>query len=280
MDATREIYWNVGHGVVAVMYLLTIVAVTLAAFGFKQRLEIWRQGKSLDRFDRRGDRAQRMLATVFSQTRVFRVKDGGLFHSLFFWGFLTLFAGTILIMVQSDFLLPLFKVNLLQGEFYRYFSLVLDLAGLVAIVMLAGLFVRRFFIKPKGLETVADDYRIHALLFTILITGFLIEGSRMAVTELKQNPDLAVWSPVGYVFAQALSFVGDSALLGLHKGSGGSTSCWGSASLPLFPVRSFATSSQRAGTVSLPPLSRKARLARSILKMRALSSSVPRKLPI
>ncbi len=218
MDATREIYWNVGHGVVAVMYLLTIVAVTLAAFGFKQRLEIWRQGKSLDRFDRRGDRAQRMLATVFSQTRVFRVKDGGLFHSLFFWGFLTLFAGTILIMVQSDFLLPLFKVNLLQGEFYRYFSLVLDLAGLVAIVMLAGLFVRRFFIKPKGLETVADDYRIHALLFTILITGFLIEGSRMAVTELKQNPDLAVWSPVGYVFAQALSFVGDSALLGLHKG--------------------------------------------------------------
>ncbi len=218
MDATREIYWNVGHGVVAVMYLLTIAAVTGAAFGFKERLEIWRQGKSLDRFDRRGDRVQRMLATVFGQTRVSRVKDGGLFHSLFFWGFLTLLAGTMLIMVQADLLMPLFKVNILQGNFYRYFSLVLDVAGLVAIVMLGGLFVRRFFIKPKGLETVTDDYRIHALLFTILITGFLIEGSRMAVTELKQNPALALWSPVGYVFAQALSSLGDGALSGLHKG--------------------------------------------------------------
>ena len=217
MDATREIYWNVGHGVVAVMYLLTIAAVSGAAFGFKERLEIWRQGKPLDRFDRRGDRAQRMLATVFGQTRVFRVKDGGVFHSLFFWGFLTLLAGTMLIMVQADFLLPLFRVTILKGNFYRYFSLVLDLAGLVAIVMLGGLFVRRFLIKPKGLETVADDYRIHALLFTILITGFLIEGSRMAVTELKQNPDLALWSPVGYVFAQALSSLGDGALPGLHK---------------------------------------------------------------
>ena len=218
MDATREIYWNVGHGVVAVMYLLTIAALSGAAFGFKERLEIWHQGKPLDRFDRRGDRALRMLATVFGQTRVFRVKDGGLFHSLFFWGFLTLLAGTMLIMVQADFLLPLFRVNMLQGNFYRYFSLALDLAGLLAIVMLGGLFVRRFVIKPKGLETVTDDYRIHALLFTILITGFLIEGTRMAVTELKQNPELALWSPVGYVFALALSSLGDGVLPGLHKG--------------------------------------------------------------
>ena len=48
MDATREIYWNVGHGVVAFMYLLTIAAVSGAAFGFKERLKIWRQGKPLD----------------------------------------------------------------------------------------------------------------------------------------------------------------------------------------------------------------------------------------
>ena len=218
MDATREIYWNVGHGVVLVMYLLSMAAVAVAAYSSRERLEIWRQGKPLDRFDRRGDRGRRMLAIVFGQTRVIRVKDGGLFHSLFFWGFLTLFAGTLIIMVQADIISLLFKVNLLKGAFYRYFSLVLDLAGFVAIVMLAGLFVRRFIIKPKGLETVADDYRIHALLFTILITGFLIEGARMAVTELQQNPALALWSPVGYLFARALSFLGEGALLTLHKG--------------------------------------------------------------
>ncbi len=218
MHATRELFWNIGHGVIPVMYLLCIAAVALAVYGFRHRMDIWRQGKPLDRFDRRGDRARRMLATVFGQTRVFRVKEGGLFHSLFFWSFLILLAGTLLVMVQSDFLTPIFKVNMLQGDFYRYFSLALDFAGLVAIVMLGGLFVRRFIIKPKGLDTVADDYRIHALLFTILITGFLIKGARIAVTELTENPDLALWSPVASLLALGLSFLGNGVLPGLHKG--------------------------------------------------------------
>ncbi|HZV81497.1 MAG TPA: (Fe-S)-binding protein, partial [Geobacteraceae bacterium] len=36
----------------------------------------------------------------------------------------------------------------------------------------------------------------------ILLTGFLIEGARMAATELVQQPELASYSPVGKVFAQ------------------------------------------------------------------------------
>ena len=50
--------------------------------------------------------------------------------------------------------------------------------------MLGGLFVRRYFFAPEGLETKKDDAIMHGLLFMILITGFLIEGARIAVTEL------------------------------------------------------------------------------------------------
>ncbi len=217
MEATREIYWNIGHGVVLPMYLLSMVAVAALAWGIWRRVPRYRLGKPLNRFDSYEERVKRMIADVFGQEKVARVKDGGLFHAFFFWGFGLLFIGTMLVMIQADFFTPLMRVNILSGEFYKAFSLVLDGAGLLAIVMLAGLFARRFFIRPKGLETSADDYRIHVLLFAILITGFLIEGARMAVTELRQDPGLAMFSPVGKLVAQLFTPYAEENIRTAHR---------------------------------------------------------------
>jgi len=217
MEVTREIYWNIGHGAVIPMYLLAIAAFGVMAWGFWRRLPVWRLGKPLDRFDRYDERIKRLIRDVFSQEKIFRVKEGGLNHSLFFWSFLILFVGTLLVMFQVDFFTPLMQVNLLSGEFYKAFSLVLDLAGILALAMLAGLAIRRFVIRPKGLEIVRDDYIVLQLLFAILITGFLIEGARMAVTELRQNPDLAHFSPIGFAAAQLFAGMSLSAVLVTHK---------------------------------------------------------------
>lgn len=217
MEATRQIYWNVGHGVVIPMYILAGAAFGCLVWGFWQRLPVWRQGKALDRWDRYDERVKRMLGEVFSQVKIFRVTDGGVFHTLFFWSFLTLFVGTMLVMFQADFFTPLLQVNLLSGEFYKAFSLVLDIAGILAIVMLAGLFIRRFVVQPKGLEIVRDDYIVLQLLFAILITGFLIEGARMAATELQQNPELARFSPGGLLAGQLFTTMTPGTLLVTHK---------------------------------------------------------------
>lgn len=217
MEATREIYWNIGHGVVIPMYILAALAFGLMAWGFWQRLPVWRQGKPLDRFDRYDERVKRMIAEVFSQSRIYRVKEGGLFHSIFFWSFLALFAGTMVVMLQADFFTPLMQVNILTGGFYRAYSLALDLAGISAILMLAGLFIRRFVIQPKGLEIVKDDYIVLQLLFAILISGFLIEGARMAATEIQQNPGLAIYSPGGYLAALMFMSADPAALPVIHK---------------------------------------------------------------
>jgi len=217
MEATREIYWNIGHGVVLPMYLLTLAAVGVLAWGFWKRLPLYRLGRPLNRTDRFDERVNRMIGDMIGQEKVVRVRDGGLPHNLFFWGFLTLFVGTLIIMVQADFLTPVVGVNLLSGEFYKAFSLVLDLVGLVAIVMLGALFVRRYFIKPEGLETVNDDIIIHTLLFAILLTGFLIEGARMAATELVQQPELASYSPVGKAFAQLFVPFDAASVMTVHK---------------------------------------------------------------
>ncbi len=56
---------------------------------------------------------------------------------------------------------------------------------------------------------------MHGLLLAILVTGFLIEGARMAVTEM--GTPLAPWSPVGMAVAGVLSAAGEGALLTVHK---------------------------------------------------------------
>jgi Fe-S oxidoreductase/nitrate reductase gamma subunit len=197
MVAAREIYWNVGHEVIVPIYLFGLFAMAVSAWGFYRRIRVYRLGRPLDRFDRISLRITLMLKNMLTQCKVLREPGPGALHALFFWGFGLLFIGSLLIMVQADFLDPLFHLRFLTGGFYKLFSLLLDIAGGVAIVVLSGLLARRFIIKPVGLQTDREDYLIHTLLFSILITGFLVEGTRMASTEIGINPGLASFSPIG-----------------------------------------------------------------------------------
>ncbi|MBU1564176.1 MAG: 4Fe-4S dicluster domain-containing protein [Proteobacteria bacterium] len=217
MEFTREIYWNVGHGALTLvpMYLLAAIAIGLLVRGALQRIPLYKQGLPLNRTDQVGRRIAIMIENVLLQKKVTRVMWPGLLHGLFFWGFGLLVIGTTLIVIQADFTDLLFNVKFLKGTFYKLFSIVLDVAGLVCIIMLGGLLVRRYFFAPEGLETKRDDAIMHGLMFTILITGFIIEGSRMAVTEM--GTPLAIWSPVGLVVAKILGGIGESGLLLLHK---------------------------------------------------------------
>ena len=216
MEFTREIYWNVGNdaGTLVPMYLLLLVALGVLAWGGWQRIKVYRLGKQLQRSDDLPQRISKALYEVLGQVRVMRVPGAGTAHGLFFWSFFLLFIGTCLIVLQADFTDPLFGIKFLKGRFYLAFSLILDIAGAVAIFMLAGLFVRRYLVKPKGLETRREDAVIHALLMVILVTGFVIEGARMAVTEL--GTELSYWSPVGLLFAKAMTGIGESGLRTLH----------------------------------------------------------------
>ena len=220
MEATRELYWNIGHGALVLipMYLFTFAALGLLVRAGMERLKIYRQGKPLNRTDNRAERIGLLLKNTLLQSRVLKVKGPGFAHGFFFWGFLLLFIGTIFVALQADFTDLLFGFRFLTGNFYKVFSLVLDVAGLAAIVMLAGLLVRRYLVRPKGLETSRDDAIMHLLLFAILITGFVIEGARMAVTEVPGKMDLAMWSPVGLLFAKALAGLGEGGLSSLHRG--------------------------------------------------------------
>ena len=217
MEFTREIYWNVGHGVTTLlpMYLLVVIALGLLAYGFYRRVLVYKKGGPLNRSDNPGARAIDLVNNVLFQKKVTTVRLPGMFHGLFFWGFFLLFIGTTLIVIQADFTDLLFDYVFLKGTFYKIFSITLDLAGLVCILMLGALLARRYVLKPEGLETGRDDAIMHGLLFLILISGFVIEGARMAVTEMGEP--VAAWSPVGLFVANLLSGADEASLRLLHK---------------------------------------------------------------
>jgi Fe-S oxidoreductase/nitrate reductase gamma subunit len=213
---TREMYWNVGHGVVPAMFLFFAITVVIFGYGFYRRIKVYRLGKPLPRLDHLPARLWRAAKRGFGQLRVVLVRLPGIAHAFLFWGMFLLLLGTITVMAQVDFTDPLFNLRWIKGPFYAYFSLVLDIAGAVVFFMLAGFMVRRYFYKPKGLVSTRDDYIIASLLMAILLTAYLVEGARMAITELKQNPTLALYSPVGLLFARLLSGLSETTLRDMH----------------------------------------------------------------
>ncbi|HEX7621166.1 MAG TPA: heterodisulfide reductase-related iron-sulfur binding cluster [Anaerolineales bacterium] len=217
MNFTREIYWNVGHGVILPMYIFFAITALIFLYGFFRRIQVYRKGKPLARLDHLPTRVVRLVERGLAQLRVMLVKAPGITHAFQFWGILLLFIGTLLIMAQIDFSEPVLHIDFLKGTFYLFYSLILDIAGAVVILMLAGFLVRRFIYKPKGLVTTKDDYIIYGLLIAILLTAYLIEGARMAVTEITQDPYLAQFSPVGLLVARLLSGLSEITLREIHK---------------------------------------------------------------
>jgi Fe-S oxidoreductase/nitrate reductase gamma subunit len=217
MDASRAIYWNVGSGVELPMYIFTALAVLVCAYGFYRRISVYRQGRPVIRTDQMLRRLAGMLKAAFGHGKVARVKGPGLTHAALFWGIVLLFIGTLLIMIEVDLTRPFFHVDFLQGWFYKFYSLTLDIAGLISILTMAGFAARRFFVAPPGLKVIRDDYAIHIFLFVILGTGFIVEGLRIAATELTANPALALWSPVGRLIALSLTPLGNETLRSIHR---------------------------------------------------------------
>ncbi|MEF3254115.1 MAG: 4Fe-4S dicluster domain-containing protein [Deferribacterales bacterium] len=214
MEFTREIYWNVGHVVLIPMYLIALGSIAFSIHKLWQRRIVYLKGKPVNRFDNLSERVWYAIKTAIGQVRVLTDKEMGLVHLLLFFGFLLLTIGTTLVFIQADMLDPIFGIRFLKGGFYKIFSLVMDLAGLIMFLALLIFTIRRFIIKPSGLETTKDDVIMHLLLYIIIITGFIVEGFRMAATEINR-PEMMIFSPVGMVFAKI--FAGLDNIETIHK---------------------------------------------------------------
>jgi len=240
MEPTREILWNAGDHARLIIYLLTTIPFALFIYGFIKRWRLWKLGKSEGlKLDRWGQRIRNLIVEVLSHRRILRKPYAGLMHFFLFWGFLVLAIGTTLIFVQMDITWPIASYAFLQGRFYLWFSLLLDVFGALAIVGVLLMIFRRYLYRPRWLDSILDDLLILVLILIILLSGFLVEGLRIFSTELTLHPDWAVWSPVGRGVALILQGVGLSPemAVALHQ-----KFWWGHAVLALFFIGYLAYS--------------------------------------
>lgn len=193
---SREIYWNISG--IFWMYVLLLLAMIPFCWQIYRHIRLWRiGGQPKGRWDQFGKRFRLLLQYALGQGRIIKKRYPGLMHLFLYAGFIILFIGTVLIFIQVDITEPLFSWRFLQSTFYRYYSLTLDGFG---ILTLLGIFLaayRRLFLHPVNLKSKRDDAVILGLLFIIVVSGFVIEGFRIGVTQ----PSWEIWSPVGYGLA-------------------------------------------------------------------------------
>jgi Fe-S oxidoreductase/nitrate reductase gamma subunit len=213
-QATREVYWNITH--IWVMYLLLLPTVAIGFWGFYRRYRLWRVGQPTVRFDRLGERCRLFLRDGLGQARNNRNRFTAVFHSGLFAGFLILFAATVVVLIHEDSKYVGLNLEIMKGRFYLVFqSLIVDLFGLWFVLGSVLAAWRRYGKKPKQLVYTDESAWILLALFGLGVTGFLIEGWRIAVTD---DP-WATWSPVGWLVAQASdAVVGDGVMRVAHRG--------------------------------------------------------------
>lgn len=200
---TREVLWNISH--VEVLYLLFAVALLCAGFGVWQRTQRWRRGLSVERFDRPRERWQLLVKHALGQQRTLRDRYARVFHSFIFFGFIVLTIATTVVMLQHDFGLPL-----MQGWFYLVFqSFIVDVFGALTLFGIGLALWRRWHVKPRKLVYSNEAETILLALFVIVLTGFLVEGWRIAAT----NDPWGAWSPFGYLIARVSALVLNQTLL-------------------------------------------------------------------
>ncbi|HEX9916387.1 MAG TPA: heterodisulfide reductase-related iron-sulfur binding cluster [candidate division Zixibacteria bacterium] len=194
MEITREIFWNVGAGIRIIIYILAIIPLLFLIWGIYKKIKLWRIGKPEKKFDKIGKRILSFVSFGFFHQRFFRDLYPGLMHFFIFWGFVVLFLGTAVVMFQDDIASPLFGIFFFHSYFYLYFSLILDLFGLLLIIGIGMALFRRYILKPKRLDNILDDAVVLILLLAIATGGFLNEALRISATK----PQFEVWSFVGW----------------------------------------------------------------------------------
>lgn len=218
MIETREIYRNFPFALEVIFYIVAFSSIGFFIYGFYLKYRKYKKGREAGRFNNLMKRFMKTAAIMSKNSTVFkRDRFAGLAHWLIFWGFVILFIGTLIVAIDHDVLRHL-NMKLLRGKFYLGFSFVLDVFGVLFLAGLVMMMSRRARklpqldytrndLKPEQYNRkgyALDDKIFLWLLFLIGLTGFFIEGIRIAA----DRPPFEVWSPVGWALADVSDWLG------------------------------------------------------------------------
>jgi Fe-S oxidoreductase len=231
-EPSREILWNIQYG--WIIYIIAVIAVAFMVYAFYRHYRVWHLGKTDTRLkESRVQRWKSFIGTTIVDGIIHRkflgVADNlghrplkfrdllpreiypGVAHFLIAIGCSLLLLGTALDVISH------YIYDFLVGDFYFAHSMFTDIGGIMALVGVVLASIRRYGQRPDRLDNKTGDLMALLAISLIIITGFVVEGLRVAANELPVHPVWSRWSPGGYLLAEALSGINHGTLLVLHR---------------------------------------------------------------
>lgn len=213
--------------VMLVFWIFHIPAMLVFLAGMGLTVSIWLQGSVNGRSDIGAGKKLSLLirgslATIFSARLGALLRaliwDGAIHPTLFrehklrWAAHFCVFGGIVLLAILSglsavsvDIMIPILKMdNLFTSIFankdHPITAFLNEFGGLVVMVGLMIVIVRRYVIRELDMRTRMVDTEIILLLVVIMVSGYLAEICRLAF-EFGELPPAAVWAFIGYPIA-------------------------------------------------------------------------------
>jgi Fe-S oxidoreductase/cytochrome b561 len=232
---TRPVFWHFVPWLKVLWYVLAVLSVIVFLYGVWRPIQRYRRGNGGPWPPCPWRELPGRLATgarlLFSHRTIERRDHtAGWAHRAIFYGFIVLFAGTVILGFDTDFTDPVFGWSYFHGNFYLIYKEVLNVFGTVLIVGVLVMMIRRTRHPAKLSYARPDrapgdqqyDRRVYEIgdwafvltLLVIALTGFVLEGVRIAMS----TPGYGGTQFGGWIVAQALTGVSESTLAGLRHG--------------------------------------------------------------
>ncbi len=219
-DITGRVdFWNIGYPLGAVVYLTAVIALAAIGWAFYRRWRYWRLGKSNPDTGPWWPRLRAGVAVLmtdgFGHRRFVRHERlAGLMHFLIFWGIAVLFTATTFSALEFNGAHYL-GIAMPWDPWRAQLEVVWNTGG---VMLMAGLIIaayRRYVLKPPRLNTLLENGVLLALLFSMALSGFVLQSLRIAATDLNPSstlyhPEWSHWAYLSYVIALGVRATGMS----------------------------------------------------------------------
>jgi Fe-S oxidoreductase/nitrate reductase gamma subunit len=231
-NLTRILFQGFTPLAVGLFYGISCLAIVVFGWGVYAQVRKYRRGAAA-KVGNLTERFSAMVSSVLShRTIARRDRPAGGAHRLIFYGFVLLFIGTATITLDHDILGPIFGWHFWRGSFYLYFSLVLDVAGVLLGFGLVYMMYRRGWQRPAKLDYARtdrqkgdpdferhqyrrEDWAFLGALLLLVATGYFLEAARFVWLQAQPSVwEYRWWSPVGALLAQGMRAAGVTSEVG------------------------------------------------------------------
>ncbi|MBN1310610.1 MAG: (Fe-S)-binding protein [Anaerolineae bacterium] len=205
MPPFRDVYWNVPQWARILMYVSQGLGLAILIARLYQHFHLWLKGRGGKLpFDHFGWRTARVFKHAVLQVRIARERHAGIMHLLISFPLVILIIGMELPIIDNILYSRILNSRLLQGRFYPLYDSLVDLCSLAALVGIVMAISRRNIRRLPRLSGGAQFNLTLFMLLTLLLSGFLIQATKLAVAQ----PPWDIWSFASYALGQGLLALG------------------------------------------------------------------------